>query len=158
MKKILLYNIVLFSILSCSSQKEVESKSPFPIEEVYFQKWIAGVQGGGSGINFHVTFKKHLDENFKLKKLKFDAHESDFEQISETEFVARIKTNDNDLILEENSEKEYGNKNPEEFKLNKNEALLIFYNISSKKYYTKRVENVKEKPLLAYPSMGRPKN
>jgi len=159
-----LFALMVFTMVSCSSSKE---KSEYKtnstievsdIESAYYQKWVAGIEGGGSGINFHIVFKKPLDANFKLEKVNFQSYEGVFEKISETEYVAKFNTQQNDLTLDVNPEKEYGNKAPVEHILEPNEALLYFLIKSRGKYLARSVKNVKEKPMIAYPSMERPKN
>ncbi|WP_338376080.1 hypothetical protein [uncultured Flavobacterium sp.] len=147
--------LILFSLVSCSSSKEISPNLTDNIESVYYQKWIAGVQGGGSGINFHVNLNLPLKDNVKLEKVQFDTYEVAFEKISETEYVAKINSHQNDLILDENPKKEYGNQAPK-VSLKSNEANLIF-SINGKEVI-KNIQKVKEKPMIAYPSMERPKN
>jgi hypothetical protein len=149
---------ILIGFLSCSSSKEAETqKVSDTIDSVYYQKWIAGVRGGGSGINFFVTLKKSLEKDIVLKKVAFESYEANFKKLSETNYVAYIKTNSNqkDLNLDINPEKEYGNKAPE-VQLKRNEANLFF--IINGKQIIKNLQNVKEKEMLAYPSMEKPKN
>lgn len=155
MKMKILLVLITFTIISCSSSKEVSPNLSENIESIYYQKWIAGVQGGGSGINFHVNLNLPLEENIKLEKVQFDVYEVAFEKISETEYVAKINTHQNDLILDENPQKEYGNEAPK-VSLKSNEANLIF-SINGKEVI-KNIQKVKEKPMIAYPSMERPKN
>ncbi len=148
---------ILIGIVSCSSSKDKENNSKFSeIEDVYYQKWIAGIRGGGSGINFHVSLKTPLEKDETLDKVQFETYETAFVKISDTSYVAYIKTNgnQNDLILDENPEKEYGNKAPE-IKLKPNEANLFF--TKNGKVFVKNLQNVKEKSMLAYPSV-KPKN
>lgn len=149
---------IFFTIVSCSTSKEVKKDTNFyEIENAYYQKWVAGVKGGGSGINLHIIFKEPLNDDFELEKFSFQSYEGVFEKISETEYAAKINTHQNDLILDENPIKEYGNKAPTENVLKTNEALLYFLIKSKGKYLARLVENVKEKPMLAYPSI-KPKN
>ena len=155
MKMKILLALITFTIVSCSSSKEVSANLSENIESIYYQKWIAGVQGGGSGINFHVNLNLPLEENIKLEKVQFDTYEVAFEKISQTEYVAKINTHQNDLILDENPQKEYGNEAPK-VSLKSNEANLIF-SINGKEVI-KNIQKVKEKPMIAYPSMERPKN
>lgn len=155
MKMKILLALITFTIVSCSSSKEVSANLSENIESIYYQKWIAGVQGGGSGINFHVNLNLPLEENIKLEKVQFDVYEVAFEKISETEYVAKMNTHQNDLILDENPQKEYGNEAPK-VSLKSNEANLIF-SINGKEVI-KNIQKVKEKPMIAYPSMERPKN
>ena len=146
--------LFLLGIFSCSSLKEVPQDLSENIETVFYQKWVAGIQGGGSGINFHVIFKEPLDEEYTLDSVIFQTKNGIFEKISETEYLAKIDTHQNDLILDENPQKEYGNKAPE-VKLKFGEANLYF-KIKGKETI-KNFQNVKEKPMLAYPSV-KPKN
>lgn len=155
MKMKILLALITFTIVSCSSSKEVSPNLSENIESIYYQKWIAGVKGGGSGINFHVNLNLPLEGNIKLEKVQFDTYEGVFEKISETEYVANINTHQNDLILDENPKKEYGNEAPK-VSLKSNEANLIF-SINGKEVI-KNIQNVKEKPMIAYPSMNKSKN
>lgn len=166
----MIYKIYIFffslSTLSCNCTKEVSNneteiksnkasqQDDLLLEEVYFQKWVAGIKGGGSGINFYVLLKEPLQKGRVLEKVQFESYEGLFIKKSETLYVANIKTNINDLVMDEDPKKEYGNKAPST-KLNPNEANL-FYNVNGKALI-KNVENVKEKEMLAYPSM-KPQN
>lgn len=147
--------LILLSIFSCSFLKEGKTAGlQYEIDSVYYQKWIAGIQGGGSGIHFHVNFKKPLEGEVILEKVQFITYEAFFVKSSDTSYVAFIKTNLNqkDFILDENPEKEYGNEAPKSNSLKPDEALLYFYIPSRNKYVVRLAENVKEKPMLAYPS------
>lgn len=147
--------LLLIVFCSCSSSKEVSSSLSENIESVYYQKWVAGIQNGSSGINFYIVFKKPLNNEYKLEKVNFLSNEATFEKISETEYVAKIMTYQNDLILDKDPQKEYGNKAPE-VKLKPDEANLYF-NIKGKEHI-QNIENVKEKPMIAYPSIKTTKN
>ena len=41
------------------------------IKEIYSQHWVAGVRGGGSGVNVHVTFEEGSLEGVELDKCYF---------------------------------------------------------------------------------------
>ena len=45
---------------------------------------------------------KPLYDDIELEKVSFQSYEGAFEKISETEYVAKINTHQNDLILDEN--------------------------------------------------------
>lgn len=153
--KILLV-FISFTLVSCSASKEKEEASDIlEIEEVYYQKWAAGVQEGGSGINFYLKLKKPLSNELVLEKLRFEAVEVPFKKENEIVYVAKITNPQNDLILDENPQKEYGNQIPIK-RLKPNEAYLLFK--MNSKVYAKHLQNVKEKPMIAYPSMNKPKN
>lgn len=148
---------ILIGIVSCSNSKDLElQKASDTIDAVYFQKWIAGVRGGGSGVNFYVNLKAPLEKDVILEKVQFESYEASFVKTSDTSYVAYIKTdgNQNDMVLDSNPEKEYGNK-AQDFNLKPNEANLFF--TKNGEEFVKNLQNVKEKPMLAYPSV-KPKN
>jgi len=146
--------LFVFGFFACSSFKEKAFNSNLPeIQEVYYQKWVAGVQGGGSGINFHVVFNKPLLDEYELEKVWYDTHEEGFEKLSDTEYIARIKTRKNDFILDENYQNEYSNKAPN-FRMRTGEANLIFKFMD--KEFIQNIKNIKERQKIAYPSMPKP--
>ena len=154
----LIIALIFIGCISCSNSKDLElQKVSDTIDSVYFQKWTAGIKGGGSGINFHVNLKVPLENDEILEKVQFETYEATFVKKSETNYVAYIKTknNQNDLILDENPEKEYGNKAPI-VKLKPNEANL-FFRVNNKEII-KNLQNVKEKAMIPYPSMNKQKN
>ena len=44
----------MISFSQCSTAKKFQKTSPFEIGDVYYQHWVAGIQGGGSGINLFI--------------------------------------------------------------------------------------------------------
>ncbi|MCU0349925.1 MAG: hypothetical protein MUF43_03735 [Flavobacterium sp.] len=153
MKKLALV-LVSMIIISCNCTKK--SVANETIKEVSFEQWVAGVQGGGSGINFMVELNKPLEEGTTLEKVQFKTYEAVFEVKSELLYVTYIRTKVNQLQLYDDAKKEYGNEAPlPDFGLKTNQARL-FFNENGK---TKEVliDNVIEKPLLAYPSMNQSK-
>ncbi len=156
-----IFSCIIFVFISCSSQKEISTQLPYEIESVYFQKWIGGQEQTGSGVNFHLTFKDPLPQNTTLEKLYFQNKEGVFERESDVNYVGRIysKPQNQDLILDGDSQNEYGNKAPEitqpKFELQPNEAILEFRMGTEVRYY--KIVDLKEKELIAYPST-RPRN
>ena len=60
---------IVIGLISCSNSKELEiQKVSETIDSVYFQKWIAGIQGGGSGINFHCKSKSTFRKRYNFRK------------------------------------------------------------------------------------------
>ncbi|WP_310555241.1 hypothetical protein [Flavobacterium sp.] len=158
--------IIIFSIFlaqNCNNkatQLQLQEKLPSAIESVYFQRWIGGRQETGSGINFHIQFKTALPNGVQLKKVYFQNNEADFEEKDPTTFVAYFKFKPkSEIILDSDPKKEYGNKTPETNKLNSdlqpNEAILEF--VKNEKVIKVKIQNIKEKELIAYPS-ARPRN
>jgi len=159
--------ILLFSFFSfsCNCEKKIVEQTnkemlsqDFPISEIYYQSWVAGVRGGGSGINIHVTFKEKLPANVQLKKMQL-LHYTTFgiDVIENSQYIGRIKTETNEMVLAENPKEEYGNQAPikQEKSLKEGQVLLTFE--KDGKEFTKLIENVKQVEMLAYPST-KPRN
>jgi hypothetical protein len=73
------YVSLLFLILvtSCSSQDKIIKESSIVAS---YETWVAGVRGGGSGINFYLELKSELPSNVELKKVIFRGYEVPFEK------------------------------------------------------------------------------
>ncbi len=154
MKTISFFLFALFA--SCATKKEIISQEN---STIYYQKWIAGVQGGGSGINIHINFKTPLEENITLEKVQILNYEtSEINKTNNNQYVCAVRTEFNTKILDENPENEYGNQPPI---INKRDALdegvVKLYFKKNGKTVTQTFNNVKEKELLAYPS-AKPRN
>lgn len=163
--KIFIKLFFLILIFSCSSKKEanlnLQNSFPQEIKTVYFQKWTGGQERTGSGTNFYLEFQKPLPEEIQLQKIYFQNQEAILESESETVFVAHFhKKPKKDLILDADPTNEFGNEPPEntkpKFSLQPNEAIIEYSNQNKKSGF--KISNIKEKELIAYPSMGRPKN
>ena len=155
--KTTIFLLVATTFSFCSSKKEITSKTPSEIEEVYFQKWIGGQEFSGSGVDFHLKFKDQLPQDTKLTKVYFQNQEASFEKENETTFTAKFYSKSN-LIKVSDSIKTDLNKIENEafpFSLNPTEAILEFNN--KNKIVHLKIVNIKEKELLAYPSAG-PRN
>ena len=142
------YVSILFLILvtSCSSQDKVIKESAIVAS---YQGWVAGVRGGGSGINFYIDLKSELPANIELKKVIFRGYEVPFEKQDNLHFQAMIKTPGNQEKIEGDDTQIYTSpKNA--LTLADNEAILIF--LKNGKEYQQKITNVTEKPALEYPS------
>ena len=154
MKNLALVLVSMF-IISCNCTKETVAKET--INEVSYEQWIAGVQGGGSGINFMVELNTPFAEGTTLEKVQFKTYEAVFEKKSDLLYVTYIRTKVNQLKLYEEGSKEFGNEPPlPDFGLKPDQARLFFKENGKTKEVL--IDNVIEKPLLAYPSMNKPKN
>ena len=159
--------ILLFSFFSfsCNCEKKIIEQTnkeflsqDFPISEIYYQSWVAGIRGGGSGINVHLTFKEKLPSNVLLKSMQL-LHYTTFEiDVKEkSQYIGRIKTERNQFNLDENPVDEYGNEVPvkKDNSLKEGQVLLTFE--KDGKEFTRLIENVKQVEMLAYPS-AKPRN
>ena len=144
MKSFLLL-IMSMMFFSCQSQKEIASKIATSIEEVYFERWMAGVRGGGAGINFHVRFKSPLSKTVQLQKVVFKGKEALFSKQDDLNYMAGITTKKGGRT---DTEEETNEPLPES-----NEAKLYF--IVNGKSAIHTLENVNEKEMFAYPVMNK---
>lgn len=159
--------ILLFTFFSfsCNCEKKTIKQTnkemisqDYPISEIYYQSWVAGVRGGGSGINIHITFKDKLPSDVQLKKVQLLHYTSyTIDTTENSEYIGRIKKETNEMVLEENPIDEYGNEAPikQEKSLKEGQVLLTFE--KDGKEFTKLIENVKQVEMLAYPST-KPRN
>jgi hypothetical protein len=147
------YVSLLFLILvtSCSSQDKIIKESAIVAS---YETWVAGVRGGGSGINFYLELKSELPSNVELKKVIFRGYEVSFEKQDNLHFQAMIKTSGNQQKFEGDDSQIYTSpKNA--LTLAENEAILVFS--KNGKEIRQTIKEVKERPMLLYPS-AKPKN
>lgn len=148
--------IVLFS--QCSSAQKLQENVPIEFGEVYFQKWVAGIQGGGSGLDLYVTkvTKKHSIEfdsiYFRGKVAKLEYKQES--KILVGNFSASFNKKQ-DVILSDKPNGEFGNEAPIipkgiSFDLKDNECIISYKENNSIKYF--KIQNIKEKQMLTYPS------
>ena len=148
---------VLYLSGCTSSKPKVSSvfvEPPLQIVDPYFQAWIGGVQGGGSGINlFLPTHQIHLDLDsvyFRGMMTKVQTYDSGF--------VARYRTALNsreDLIMSTEQHAEFGNQPPrnnkfKRFDIEENACVLSFDDQGVVKYFL--VQGITERPTIPYPS------
>lgn len=149
--------IAMTGFSQCSSTQNLQEKAPLDIGEVYCQKWIAGVEGGGSGLNIFIPTK---DSSIKLDSVYFRGKASKLESTVQDGimYIGRFKGEANqmkDIIISSEPNAEYNNPIPRlpkkiPFGLKDNECV-ISYKVNHKTNYF-RVVNIKEKDLLPYPS------
>ncbi|MEZ4856918.1 MAG: hypothetical protein R2812_10640 [Gelidibacter sp.] len=162
--KITSFSLVMLTILAsfsqCTSTQKLQKSVPIAFSEVYFQRWTAGVEGGGSGINLYIELASELPKNIQLDSVYFRGKAAKFETKPQNKllYIGRFKTEFNpskDLIMSNDSLNEYGNemsvnikKLP--FNLKENEGIISYKEGKNTKYY--KVENIVEKRVLNYPS------
>ncbi len=151
MKTYIFFIFFGIGLLSCQSTKTIAQENNLTAS---YETWVAGVRGGGSGINVYVDLKTALNEEIQLKKVIFKGYEASFEKQDELHYIARIKTEANQQKYEGDTSKPITTpKN--NTKLADNEAILIF--LKNGKEVQQLIKDVKEKPMLLYPST-KPKN
>lgn len=138
---------MLFFLFSCASKNNIQTQFPEKIATTYFQQWIGGQELTGRGIYFYIQLEKSLDANIQLEKVYFRGNEAVLNKENQTLFKANFNAN-NQIENTSKTKKSI-------FQLNENQAILT-YKMHNKTFYYK-LENLKEKELIAYPSVGKPR-
>ena len=145
------------SFINCSTVKTntfVEAV-PFVITAPYYNSWIAGIKGGGSGINVFLPVSDI--QNIVVDSIHFRGEKAIVEKKGSL-IVGRFKTTDNqsrDFIMSSNQKDEYQNRlvykaDVSPFVLAINECV-ISYRVNGKRVYYK-TSNLKKGEVVAYPS------
>ena len=149
------------SIKGTMSIAETIELSEVSKTHVYYQSWVAGVRGGGSGIDLYINNsvvggKKLITAYFKGRSVEFSikANNSNI-------YIAHFKGEANqryDLNMEAEAINEYGNKvsvkkDSIPFKLANNDAVASYLENNTLKYL--KLLNIPKKESLAYPSAPR---
>jgi hypothetical protein len=105
----------------------------------------------------YIKFKTELPKNIKLQKIYFQNKETTLNIENQSTFIASIykKPNLEDMDMNGDVQKEYGNQIPEavtndKYELKPNEAIFEFLQDTKVSLY--KITDIEEKPLLAYPS------
>lgn len=159
--------VMLTSFTQCTSSKKIsdvndnqeayklEENASFTLGETYFQSWVAGVKGGGSGIHMYINVLTNTN-NVVLDSVYFKGLTAKVE-ISKMGHIASFKTKANqkeDIVMSNNNNAEYGNQIPIKqsfpFELKNNEAVISYTENATLKYLL--IKNIKEKSRIEYPS------
>lgn len=141
-----------FLFMQCSSAQKLQKKASFQTNQVYYQSWVAGVQGGGSGINVFIPVTSEL-KDLKLDSLYFRGHKVVLTTKSQNPnlYIGRILTEANrrdNSAIQTKVEKM-------PFDLKQNEAVISYIENKTTKYI--KFENIVEKQAQYLPSAP-PKN
>ena len=146
---------IITSCATCKTEKEsfvLTQNTPFTVKNIYYQKWMAGIKEGGSGLNIY-AFIDDISEGVIVKEFYFRGNSFEVKPSKDSIFIGYCKNEANmDMIMDNNSTKETANIPPKKnsFKLENNEAVLS-YKHHNKMYYHK-ISNIEEKQIIAYPS------
>lgn len=160
-KKIVFLILMTGSLSFCASKQSSQMDFPQEIAAAYFQKINTGGRQVGTGIDIYIEFEKPLNKGIVLDKVYFRNQAAALEKENDVIFVAHFydaQTNQ-DLIVDSDSLKEYGNKAPvivkQKFDLQSNEAILEYRKQNETFFYT--IEAIKERPMIPNPSGIKPK-
>jgi len=156
MKLSTFFLLTFLATQNCANK--LQETFPVAIKEVYYQRWVGGVRGGGSGTGFYISFEKQLPKDIVLNKLYFRGQKDSLRLIDETNYIASFRGTSNwqrgnqEIVTDDVPLKQ---KSEAPFEIKDDEALIEYTQNKTKKYY--KIANVSEKEMLAYPS-ARPRN
>jgi hypothetical protein len=148
-KTIVLLFIIAISLTFCAMKQEFQTDFPQEIQSAFYQKMKDGIDSGGT--YFYIEFKKPLVANIKLEKIYFQNQVSSVQEITPKDFESTFLQSNKkeDLIMDKNPAKEYGNKAPviqkTKFDLKPNEAVLEYKKDDETQFFI--IKNLIEKPL-----------
>jgi len=154
---ITLLAILMMGFSQCSTVKKIQEEAPVSIGEVYFQKWVAGIKGGGAGLNIYIPVN---DTSIKLDSVYFRGMTTNLfpKYQEENIYVGKFISDHNkkeDLVMNSDPKAEYGNKRAiikenSPFELKQNECIISYTDGKKTKYF--KIENIVEKAIVPYPS------
>lgn len=146
MKIIALIIIAFFNMNSCSSEK-INQETKQYIEKITYQNWVGGVKGAGGGTILNITLLKNLPSNIEFVKIQFQEREGTIMKVNDLLYQSSIKRFDNMEETVYTPTIQTG--------LKPNQAKLYF-KVDGKDNFV-ILDNVKELPMLMYPSV-KPRN
>ena len=154
---LLFYFFISTSFINCSTVKTntFTDAAPFIITTPYYNSWIAGIKGGGSGINVFLPVSD--TRNIDIDSIHFRGEKAIVEK-KESLIIGRFKTTLNqsrDLIMSSNPKDEFQNKLIYKFDLSPfvlaDNECVVSYRLQNKRHYYK-ISDLKKAPHIAYPS------
>jgi hypothetical protein len=149
--------IVMASFSQCSSIKKIQQTVPLDLGQVYYQAWIAGIEGGGAGLNIYIPTE---DNSIELDSVYFrgKAAKLEFKNQNGIIYIGRFISDFNkkkDIVMSNEPNTEFGNEMPKmppkiPFELKDNECVISYKEGKKTKYF--KVSNIVEKDLIPYPS------
>ncbi|OWP78997.1 hypothetical protein BWK62_00190 [Flavobacterium oreochromis] len=147
-------------MISSLSYSQKNTRHPFNIQECYYQSWVAGIKGGGSGTDLHINFQKELPKDLELIKVYFQNRIAIPNKTDSKEYLFSFKGNTNEHPNEENrgEEEKTINSNIKKHPLSiRPKEVVLEYSYKGNTYFFK-IKKVKEKEMLAYPSIRTDEN
>lgn len=147
--------LIVFSLFCCGCKPTNQKDFPQRIAAVYFQRESTGQEKSDQVLDFFIELENPLKEGIFVETIYFRHGQAKLQKKSEKVYVAHFypKEAQQDLILDSNPLKEYGNKAPvvvpPKFDLKPTEAVLE-YKLKTKTFYYK-IAGVKEKPIIVHP-------
>jgi hypothetical protein len=149
-KKTFLYSVLVltvFTMVGCANKYQTEKQSVLDFSQSYYQRWTAGVKGGGSGINIFLTLKPDVnleDKNIQVEGIYFKEFYTELQFYPPAKFQGAIKTKGNSKdsfeLLQGGSANNESQEDTEKkveilFQLENNEAVISYKEKGIQKYF-----------------------
>ncbi len=141
------------SIHNSNNKVMFEQNPPFNIGDAYFQKWAAGIEDGGQGINVHLIFE-NMEPGIKFQELYFRNQVQELEKSLKNpdEYVANFSNHPRKgMLMDIDPVKEAENTPPDNFPFDlAGHETVISYIFRGKNHFYK-IPHLSEKENIAYP-------
>lgn len=151
-------SFVTLSVSNCGAAKSgsFEANPPFKIGSAYVQDWIAGVQGGGSGTNFYISFS-NIEESVVFENVYYGKKGTALVSSPNVrvQYIGYFKnTTNSNIIMDGETINEAANTPPlvSTYNLAEDEAVLSYTQNGKLKHY--KISGVERKEPLAYPGVN----
>ncbi len=161
MKKSLYIVILsLVGLVSCASQKKMQTQPPFVLQEASIQKWAGGKEDSDSGIEIKIPISEFKKEDITFKEIYFRGRISTatLKSTDDKQYVMAKYTDQKfqkpDIIMHADPRKEVGNQPPMPnkakeidfpFELADDEAVVSYTEYNSDKLKFTKIIGIKEK-------------
>lgn len=135
----------MISFSQCSSVKELQTEAPISVGDVYCQSWVAGIEGGGGGLNIFIPT---TDKSIIFEQVYFRGKIATLET-KKGLYIGRFKNETNqpkDIVLNEKINKDKTTEVIKEkipFTLLKNECVVSYKDGKEIKYF--KIMDVQER-------------
>ena len=86
---------LLLTSIGCSNQLNLEKHTDLVFKESYYQSWVSGVKGGGSGLIIFLTLGDSSSKNIQLEGIYFKDKYSKLTSKSDLKYQCTILKNEN---------------------------------------------------------------
>ncbi|MDY8138724.1 hypothetical protein [Aquimarina sp. 2201CG5-10] len=157
--KYIMARIAVFAIIvgltQCATSQKIDEAAPIEIKGAYFQNWVAGIQGGGSGVLIYIPVEEKSD--VQLDYVYFNNKKINLERKpNEPAYVGRYTNpgEKRDLVMSGDSKEEFTNEPPKieekiPFELKENECIIAYTKSGKTGFF--KLDKLPEKELQAYP-------
>lgn len=145
--KLLFLIVISISFSQCASTMKLQKEAPTNFANVYTQNWVAGVKGGGAGVNI---FIETINNDIALDSVFFRGKMAKLEvkPTNKNLFIGRFVSDANmdktENLNKSKTESEVNLKTKDfPFKLKENECVISYQLDGKTNYY--KLENIEER-------------